>query len=235
MGKRNKPCAWGSDPRYEISGLLGAGGMGEVYRARDRKPQCDVAIKILPPAFAGDPDRLARFEREAQVLAALVFFFPSRRRHTRCSRDWSSDVCSSDLNDDKPYDEFVREQLAGDVLGADVATGFLVGGSNDMVKSPDVVLTTQQRSDELHDMVATTGSAFLGLTVGCARCHNHKFDPIPQVDYFGMTAAFAGVQHGERRLETPDYEQRLAQAQQLRRLVTTIEGKLTQYEPLADP
>src|SRR5687768_18222317 len=97
MGKRNKPCAWGSDPRYEISGLLGAGGMGEVYRARDRKPQCDVAIKILPPAFAGDPDRLARFEREAQVLASSNFFFPSRRRHARCSRDWSSDVCSSDL------------------------------------------------------------------------------------------------------------------------------------------
>ena len=56
---------------YEIVGLLGAGGMGEVYRARDAKLQRDVAIKILPPAFATDPDRLARFEREAQVLASL--------------------------------------------------------------------------------------------------------------------------------------------------------------------
>ena len=56
---------------YEIVSLLGAGGMGEVYRARDGKLQRDVAIKILPPAFATDPDRLARFEREAQVLPPL--------------------------------------------------------------------------------------------------------------------------------------------------------------------
>src|SRR5262245_32684556 len=56
---------------YEIGGQLGAGGMGEVYRARDTRLQRDVAIKILPETFAGDPERLARFEREAQVLAAL--------------------------------------------------------------------------------------------------------------------------------------------------------------------
>jgi serine/threonine-protein kinase len=56
---------------YRIDTLLGVGGMGEVYRARDTKLNRDVAIKILPPAFATDPDRLARFKREAQVLASL--------------------------------------------------------------------------------------------------------------------------------------------------------------------
>ena len=56
---------------YSILGKLGVGGMGEVYRARDGKLNRDVALKILPPAFATDPDRLARFRREAQVLAAL--------------------------------------------------------------------------------------------------------------------------------------------------------------------
>src|SRR5579862_8332837 len=56
---------------YEIVGPLGAGGMGEVYRASDTKLKRDVALKILPPIFAQDPSRLARFEREAQVLAAL--------------------------------------------------------------------------------------------------------------------------------------------------------------------
>ena len=56
---------------YEIQTLLGAGGMGEVYRARDTRLGRDVAIKILPRAFAAEPDRLARFEREARVLAAL--------------------------------------------------------------------------------------------------------------------------------------------------------------------
>src|SRR5678815_4794479 len=56
---------------YEIVGALGAGGMGEVYRARDRKLNRDVAIKVLPEVFAADPERLARFNREAQTLAAL--------------------------------------------------------------------------------------------------------------------------------------------------------------------
>ena len=56
---------------YEILGLVGAGGMGEVYRARDTKLGRDVAMKILPEVFAADPDRLARFQREAQVLASL--------------------------------------------------------------------------------------------------------------------------------------------------------------------
>ena len=56
---------------YEITGAIGAGGMGEVYRARDTKLHRDVAIKVLPELFAADPDRLTRFEREAQSLAAL--------------------------------------------------------------------------------------------------------------------------------------------------------------------
>lgn len=112
-------------------------------------------------------------------------------------RDYVIDAFNQDL----PYNEFIREQLAGDSLGSDVATGFLVGGPWDQVKSPDPVLTAQQRSDELHDMVSTTGSAFLGLTVGCARCHNHKFDPISQRDYFAMVACLSGVQHGDRPIE----------------------------------
>jgi hypothetical protein len=103
-------------------------------------------------------------------------------------------------NDDLPYDQFVREQLAGDQWGAEVATAFLVAGPWDQVKSPDPVLTAQQRADELHDMVSTTGSAFLALTVGCARCHTHKFDPIPQTDYYALQACFAGVQHGDRAI-----------------------------------
>ena len=56
---------------YEISALIAAGGMGEVYRARDTRLNRDVALKVLPELFAGDPDRLARFKREAQLLASL--------------------------------------------------------------------------------------------------------------------------------------------------------------------
>ena len=102
------------------------------------------------------------------------------------------------LNDDLPLERFVMDQLAGDVTGADAATGFLTGGPVDVVLSPDPSLTTQQRADVLHDIVNTTGSAFIGLTVGCARCHDHKFDPISHTEYHAMKAIFEGVSHGER-------------------------------------
>ncbi len=146
-------------------------------------------------------------------------------------RDW---VIQS-LNEDKPYDRFVREQLAGDTLGADAATGFIVGGAWDEVKSPDISLTLQQRADELHDMVSTTGSAFLGLTVGCARCHSHKFDPIPQLDYYRIKAVFAGVQHGERPLRGSASQTALAERQRLRSRLAEVEACLTALSPLADP
>ncbi len=106
------------------------------------------------------------------------------------------------FNNDKSYRDFIIEQLAGDAVGVDEGTGFLVGGPNDIVKSPDVNLTLMQREDELADYVNTTSTTFLGLTVGCARCHNHKFDPILQRDYYSLQAVFAGVQHGERKLNS---------------------------------
>ena len=110
------------------------------------------------------------------------------------------DYLIESFNADKPYNLFVKEQLAGDMLGVDRATGFLVAGPYDSVKSGDTNLTLMQRQEELADMVNTTGTAFLGLTMGCARCHNHKFDPILQKDYYAMQAVFAGVQMGERPL-----------------------------------
>ena len=160
-------------------------------------------------------------------------------------RDW---VIQS-FNDDKPYDRFVIEQLAGDALaakvaseskaidgaggGSGVATGFLVAGPWDQVKSPDPVLTAQQRSDELHDMAATTGSAFLGLTVGCARCHDHKFDPVSQRDYFGVVACFSGVRHGDRAIGASADAYRDATVKQLRREIAVLDAALAKDEPIA--
>jgi mono/diheme cytochrome c family protein len=137
------------------------------------------------------------------------------------------------FNEDRPYDRFVMEQIAGDVLGEDAATGFLVAGPDDKVKSPDPVLTANQRADELHDIVSTTGSAFLGLTVGCARCHNHKFDPIPQTDYYAMKAVFEGVMHGERKMRTPESETQEQDAKKRRERLAQIDARLAELEPLA--
>jgi hypothetical protein len=118
-------------------------------------------------------------------------------------RDWVVDA----LNQDLPYDEFVRLHLAGDVLrpgDADAvrATGFLVAGSYDTVgqTQQSEAMRRVVRQDELEDLAGTVGQTFLGLTVNCARCHDHKFDPIRQTDYYRLTAALAGVRHGERPL-----------------------------------
>jgi hypothetical protein len=116
-------------------------------------------------------------------------------------RDW---VVSA-FNDDLPYDQFVRLQLAGDVLLPDdasavIATGFLVAGAWDEVgqTQQSEAMKAVVRQDELEDLVAVTAQTFLGLTAHCARCHDHKFDPVSQVDYYRFAAALSGVRHGER-------------------------------------
>ncbi len=139
-------------------------------------------------------------ERWAQHWLDVVRYAETSGFETNVPREnaWPyRDYVIAAFNDDKPYDQFIAEQLAGDALGETVATGFLVAGPWDQVKSPDVGLTLMQRQDELADMTNTTATAFLGLTVGCARCHNHKFDPILQKDFYALQAVFAGVNHGE--------------------------------------
>ncbi len=120
-------------------------------------------------------------------------------------RDWVIRA----LNDDMPYDRFLREQIAGDVLApqdanAVIATGFLAAGPWDFVgqkETPSPVLKRQARADELDDMATQVITATMGLTLNCARCHNHKLDPISQEDYYRITAAFAGVTRGEREID----------------------------------
>jgi len=124
------------------------------------------------------------------------------------------------FNEDLPYDQFIKEQIAGDAFGSDAGTGFLVAGAYDIVKSPDINLTLMQRQDELADVVNTTGTAFLGLTLGCARCHDHKFDPISQKDYYSIQAVFAGVNFAERPLR-----RQLTAAEQSE--LTTLKHELT--------
>lgn len=111
------------------------------------------------------------------------------------------------LNEDKPFDRFILEHLAGDQIApgdpaVEVGTGFLVAGPYDNVGNQDVKAQAQIRANTLDDVITATGSAFLGLTIHCARCHDHKFDPIPQADYYRLQAAFAGVKQGARPLAT---------------------------------
>lgn len=126
------------------------------------------------------------------------------------------DYVIQSFNADKPFNQFIVEQLAGDVVGSgdpqvEVGTAFLVCGPYDNVGNQDAAQQALIRANTLDDLITATSNAFLGLTVNCARCHYHKFDPIPQEDYYRLRAAFEGVQHGERVLATKAEQERHAE------------------------
>jgi mono/diheme cytochrome c family protein len=118
------------------------------------------------------------------------------------------------FNDDKPYDRFVLEQLAGDELpepDADslIATGYYRLGLWD----DEPADKRQARYDWLDDIVSTTGQVFLGLTINCARCHDHKIDPLPQRDYYALLSFFHNVTPmGDRHLNPAFIERPLPEA-----------------------
>ena len=115
-------------------------------------------------------------------------------------RDWVIQA----LNDDMPYDQFIRMQVAGDKIrpgeydGASAA-GFLVAGPY----PGQITAKTKEkiRYDQLDDMVSTIGNGMLGLTMNCVRCHDHKYDPLPQRDYYGIAASLARTVHSASKID----------------------------------
>ncbi len=138
------------------------------------------------------------------------------------------------FNRDKPYDQFLREQLAGDEIEpvqpeALVATGFALLGP-DMTDSSDQV---RRRQNTLNDMLDTAGFAFLGLSLACARCHDHKFEPLSQKDYYSLQAFFTPVSfHNDLNLLSAPKKKELeiafrafeAQSKPLREEFAKLEG-----------
>jgi len=129
--------------------------------------------------------------RYGESTGKTNFNYPQAWRY----RDWAI----SAFNDDKPYDRFIREQIAGDLLPADddtqragqlVATGFLAMGT----KALDNLDNEQFQLDMIDEQIDSTSRAFLGLTVSCARCHDHKLDPISQQDYYALAGIFRSTQ-----------------------------------------
>ena len=110
------------------------------------------------------------------------------------------DYVIASFNDDKPYDRFIREQLAGDELAETLAPGgewrdaiIATGYFRLHVWDDEPDSTAVAEFDDLDDIMVTTGTAFLGLTIGCARCHDHKFDPISQADYYSLLSFFRSI------------------------------------------
>jgi mono/diheme cytochrome c family protein len=211
----------------------------------------------LPPdpaevdAFVADPDPAAYEhlverllasphygERWAQHWLDVVRFAESHGFETNSERGnaWPfRDYVIRAINDDIPYPQFIREQLAGDQVGAPTATGFLVAGPFDGVGSPNEELTRQQRHQVLDDMVSTIGQGFLAMTVSCAKCHDHKFDVISQRDYYALQALVAGVKHGERDLNLELPPERKQEIDAIRTQLAVDEGKIRSLRASAEP
>lgn len=141
------------------------------------------------------------------------------------------------FNQDLPYDRFIREQLVGDGMGEDAATGFLVTAS---VLLPgqigrDAPSMRLARQDSLDEIVNNIGQTFLGLSIGCARCHDHKFDPITSKDYYAMQAFVASVEYADRKMRTPEDEQIEHQADSLRKELAEAGNRFAKLAPLASP
>ncbi|MCE9531995.1 MAG: DUF1549 and DUF1553 domain-containing protein, partial [Planctomycetes bacterium] len=140
-------------------------------------------------------------------------------------RDWVIDA----INKDMPFDEFTREQLAGDLLpkatmDQKVATGF---HRNTQINQEGGIDLEQFRVDSIIDRVNTTSSVWLGLTLGCAQCHDHKFDPLSQREFYQFFAFFNNCDEPNLEILTPDQDR---ERQKIRARITAVETELKRYD-----
>ena len=166
--------------------LIGLPPRPEVVLAFERNPTSDAYLKLVDELLASPSygERWARHWLDvARYGESNGFEYNEPRRNAWPYRDWGIKA----FNNDMPYDEFVRMQLVGDVLKSDqegaAAVGFLVAGMHNTVLPANTVLKQQARADELGEMMGVVGQSFLGLTIQCARCHDHKVDPISTEEY----------------------------------------------------
>ena len=179
-------------------------------------------------------------ERWAQHWLDLVRFADTHGFEVNTERPnaWPyRDYVIRAFNEDKPYDRFIQDQIAGDQWGEDAATGFLVTAS---VLLPgqigkDAPSIRLARQDSIDEIVNNIGQTFLGLSIGCARCHDHKFDPISAIDYYSMQAFVSGVEYEERELRTPAAEAIKQEAASMRVRVAEIDEQLNNFVSLARP
>ncbi len=141
-------------------------------------------------------------------------------------RDWVIDAFNRDL----PYDKFIVEQIAGDLLPDAtpeqiIATGFL---RNSMINEEGAIVPEQFRKEEMFDRMDCVGKAVLGLTLQCAQCHTHKFDPISHDEYFGLFAFLNNTYEAQSWVHTSDQRKQIAD---LDRVIAELEARLRNERP----
>ncbi len=177
------------------------------------------AVSSLVDQLLGSPHYGERWARHWLDVARYADSNGSEGDADRPTAHHYRDFVIRSLNDDLAFDTFVRWQLAGDELEPDnrdaiAATGFIVAGTHAAL--PDNLMAEErnrERSNELDDMISTTGSAMMGLTLACARCHDHKYDPVPRRDYYRIQCAFNGGDRAEIPLAPLDEVRRHREAE----------------------
>lgn len=205
----------------------------------------DFVADLDPQAYDKLVDRLLESpffgERWARHWLDIAHYADTHgfERDKRRDNAWRyRDYVIRSFNEDKPYDRFLREQIAGDVIAPDdaesvIATGFLAAGPWDFVgqvetKSP--VLNRAARALDLDDMVTQVMTATTAMTVNCARCHDHKLDPITQREYYQLTAVFAGLKRGERDTSKKARQEYETKRQQLESQISQIASDIGRLE-----
>ena len=176
----------------------------EEVRAFEADPSDETYLKIVNDLLAS-PHYGERWARHWLDVARFGESDGFERNHPRENlwpyRDWVIKA----INDDMPYDEFARMQIVGDQLQPGFegksAAAFLIAGLHNTVVGQSEFMRKTKRQDELEDIAGTVGQTFLGLTVNCARCHDHKYDPISQIEYYQLASALRGVYRRELEVE----------------------------------
>ncbi|MCA9135384.1 MAG: DUF1553 domain-containing protein [Planctomycetales bacterium] len=214
----------------------------------------------LPPspdaveAFVNDPDAMAYEklvdqmlsspnygERFAQHWLDVAHYADTHgfERDMRRDNAWRyRDYVIESFNEDKPYNRFLQEQIAGDVLWPDdeqavIATGFLAAGPWDyvgQVETKSDVLRRASRSLDLDDMATQVLTATIAMTINCARCHDHKLDPISQQEYYKLRAVFAGVKRADRTVSDTKLKQYEDDKRSIRDQLNAIDFEIGRLE-----
>ena len=212
--------------------------------------ECNDAVR--EPALQRLVDRLLTSphygERWAQHWLDLVRYADTHGFEVNTERPnaWPyRDYVIQAFNADLPYNQFIRHQIAGDACAAqspslphpDAATGFLVTAS---VLLPgqigkDAPSMRLARQDAVDEIVVNIGQTFLGLSLGCARCHDHKFDPVSTREYYAMQAFVAGVEYADRPLRSPEALERAKELETLQQQAIQLDRRLLHFVPLAQP
>ncbi|MCC9601979.1 PSD1 and planctomycete cytochrome C domain-containing protein [Stieleria sp. JC731] len=198
---------------YDLTGLPPSKAQVDAFVA-DQSPD---AFKNLTEQLLASPHYGERWGRHWLDLVRFAETNSFERDGPKANAWKYRDYVIRSFNEDKPYDQFIREQLAGDELDkvtpeTMTATGYYrLGIYDDEPADP-----LQARFDALDDIILTTGQVFLGLTMNCARCHDHKIDPIPQTDYYGMLSFFEDLTPYAERGDLSIYSQVDVSSQELK-------------------